>query len=73
MTDKPQAVEKKSCRACVHLRRATESWEMPHIQWWECAARPSMENLRTFPFNQTICKKYDPGVRVEPIDEMGEG
>ena len=49
-----------SCHACQHLHREAESWEMPHIWWWECSARPSMENLKSFPFRRTKCSSWEP-------------
>ncbi len=35
----------KNCRDCKFLSRETESWEMSHIYWYECSARPQVENL----------------------------
>lgn len=52
--------EVHSCRGCNHLSRQQESWEMPHIQWWECRAAPAMVNLSSFPFKNTTCKKWVP-------------
>jgi len=49
---------KISCYFCKHLHRETESWEMPHIWWWECSAKPSMANLSSFPFKDTMCKAF---------------
>lgn len=46
------------CGNCKHLTHQTESWEMPHIWWWECAARPAMANLKSFPFHNTKCKSF---------------
>ena len=48
-----------SCRDCRHLRRESEGWEYPHIWWWECRARPAMENLRSFPFKDTKCASFE--------------
>lgn len=50
--------EKHSCYNCVSLIREEESWEMPHIWWWECTACPGMANLKSFPFENTKCKAY---------------
>lgn len=47
-----------SCYRCAHLHKETESWEMPHIWWWECSARPAMANLKSFPFSNTKCKDF---------------
>lgn len=47
------------CYTCKHLRRETESWEMPHIWWMNCEALPSMANLKSFPFKHTSCKGYE--------------
>jgi hypothetical protein len=51
-----------SCRECANLVRASEGWEMPHIQWWECAAPKSKRkaNLRSFPFLCTCCPDFVP-------------
>lgn len=47
-----------SCHECKHLRHETESWEMPHIWWWECRANKGMENLKSFPFTNTRCRHF---------------
>jgi len=47
-----------ACRRCAHLVRETESWEMPHIWWWECAAIPGRANLKSFPFAATKCQRF---------------
>jgi len=47
-----------NCRDCVKLRRETESWEMPHIFWFECEAKPHVSNLTSFPFKATRCKEF---------------
>jgi len=44
------------CFSCVWLIRAEESWEMPHIWWYECGERPQNESLRGFPWKVTKCK-----------------
>jgi len=49
-----------SCYHCAHLVREQESWEMPHIEWWECAARPGCANLTSFPFVHTKCTAFSP-------------
>ena len=54
---------KKSCYGCRYLVRDSESWEMPHIYWYECVAREANANLINFPFRNTTCKlwkKYVP-------------
>ncbi len=48
-----------SCHECKHLHRETESWELPDIWWWECAARPGLANLKSFPFHHTRCRAFD--------------
>jgi len=57
-----------SCYTCKHRHshKETESWEMPHIFWWEhsCDTRPNIANLKQFPFKQTQCKEW--------IPELGE-
>ena len=47
-----------SCYNCGNYVRETESWEMPHIYWYECAAAPGMANLRSWPFHNTKCKHF---------------
>lgn len=54
------AGHKHSCYDCKHLRRETESWEMPHIRWWECSANKSRANLLSFPFRNTKCRDFSP-------------
>lgn len=49
------------CFTCLHLHQGTESWEMPHIAWYECAFRPANEGLKGFPWKHTICKGHTPG------------
>lgn len=44
------------CFSCRYLTRGTESWEMPHIWWYECDARPANGSLRGFPWRSTKCK-----------------
>ena len=52
-----------SCYECKHREsfREYESWEMSHIWWWVhlCHARPSVANLRQFPFHNTTCESYE--------------
>lgn len=48
----------RSCYRCAHLVREQESWEMPNIWWWECAARPGLANLKSFPFMNTKCAAF---------------
>jgi hypothetical protein len=45
----------RSCYGCANLELCTECWEMPHIQWYECARHPKYSNLRNFPFHNTKC------------------
>lgn len=61
-----------SCRNCKHFRRETESWEMPDYYWFVCRAIPGMANLKSFPFANTRCKKFEPAEIVVPksLDEM---
>jgi len=47
-----------NCRDCANLARETESWEMPHIFWFECVAKPHVANLTSFPFKSTQCKEF---------------
>lgn len=53
----------KSCFTCKHSHshKETESWEMSHIFWWEhsCDVRPSIGNLKNFPFRTTDCKQWE--------------
>jgi hypothetical protein len=51
-------IKMKSCANCENYVREEESWEMPHIYWYECKARPGMENLTSFPFKNTKCKSF---------------
>lgn len=48
-----------SCVSCKHFRRETESWEFPHIWWYECRKRPGMANAKSFPFTNTKCKAFE--------------
>jgi hypothetical protein len=50
--------EQRSCFNCRHLVRESESWEMPHVTWHECSARPANAHLRAFPFRSTKCKRW---------------
>jgi len=56
MSDAKQATH--SCYGCANLEKRYEGWEMPDIQWWECAAHPAYANLTSFPFNNTKCKSW---------------
>jgi hypothetical protein len=47
------------CTNCVHYIRQEESWEMPHIFWYECKVVPSAANLKSFPYKNTKCKKFE--------------
>lgn len=49
-----------TCYRCANLMRESEGWERPDIQWWECAKRPGMANLRSFPFHNTKCPEFKP-------------
>lgn len=54
-----------SCYQCGHCFKDVGSWEMPHIWWWVCAARPGMPNLKSFPFRSTTCSKWVASKNVE--------
>jgi len=41
------------------LIRETESWEMPHIAWWECKRDVGRANLKSFPYVRTTCKRFE--------------
>ena len=62
----------KSCGKCKHLHKEIEGWETPHIWWWECAARPGVANLTSFPFINTKCQSYAP-ILLQPkmLDAQG--
>lgn len=45
----------RSCLNCAHCVHETESWEMPHIGWYECRKRPHNSMLKNFPFRRTTC------------------
>lgn len=51
------------CYNCknYHSYKETESYEMPHIFWYVfiCDARPSVANLKQFPFKNTNCEKFE--------------
>lgn len=51
-------MQNKSCFNCSYLRKGTESWEMPHIWWYECLARPANEYLKHWPWKKTKCKHW---------------
>jgi len=51
--------KRHNCRSCKWLRRETESWELPHIWWWDCKKRPGFAALRSFPFKNTKCKDFE--------------
>jgi len=59
-----------NCRACKYFLRAVESWEMPHIWWYECRARPGFSNLKSFPFHDTKCKAFTRVERKPTINEI---
>jgi len=60
-------MENKSCFNCVHIHKETESWEMPHIFWYECSARPQNAQLKQFPFFNTKCKYHEFGKTTTDI------
>lgn len=51
--------ERHNCRDCKWLSREIESWEMPHIWWWECGRNPHYALLKSFPFKNTKCKDFE--------------
>jgi hypothetical protein len=58
----------RGCFDCRYFRRETESWEMPHVWWYECRARHANESLRGFPWKLTKCK-----LRALPDGALKEG
>lgn len=48
-----------ACSMCCNCIRQEESWEMPHIFWYECTLHPSWSNLKSFPFHHTQCKDFN--------------
>ena len=54
---------KGGCFDCQFLSRETESWEMPHICWWECMARPQNMWLKGFPWRKTKCRLKKNAIR----------
>ncbi len=58
------------CSMCAHYHchKETESWEMPHIFWYErsCDARPTLANLKQFPFKRTSCPRYSERTAPKP-------
>ena len=65
MSDKEPICDPVDCRNCAKLRRETESWEMPHIFWFECSAKPHVANLKSFPFRATRCEEFQQ--REKPV------
>ena len=60
-------MDEVSCYACGNLRKANESWEMPHIWWWECnSPSAGKANLKSFPFHKTRCKDFCEKVGKDP-------
>ena len=53
------------CRSCRFFAKETESWEMPHVWWYECRKRPANEHLKSFPFTNG-CKLYEPKATEAP-------
>lgn len=47
-----------NCYHCKHLRKETESWELPQFWYWECRAIPGRANLTSFPFRRTNCPSF---------------
>ena len=47
-----------TCYGCANLEHCYESWEMPHIQWYECAVHSGYANLTSFPFHNTKCPDW---------------
>jgi len=51
-----------SCYSCknYHRYRESESWELDYILWYVfvCDARPTIVNLKQFPFTNTKCKSH---------------
>lgn len=67
--DKPEG----GCFSCVHLVKETESWEMPHVAWFECTAMPHVSNLRGWPWRSTKCsKRRSPGGLI-PASTLARG
>lgn len=60
-----------ACGNCKHLRREQESWELPHIWWWDCARHPARANLRSFPFHHTTCKSFETRHETARTDAQG--
>ena len=56
--DRVSRAGSRSCYRCKFLLHETESWEMQHIAWWECAKKPSVANLSSFPFLNTKCNDW---------------
>lgn len=61
-----------SCYGCVYLSKETESWEMPHIWWWECRKRPGVENLTSFPFRNTKCSVFQARPKAPGLGYLDE-
>lgn len=58
--DQPEHLrELVSCRDCKHFKIESDGWEMPHIAWPACSARPQMANLKSFPFMVTACWAFE--------------
>ena len=57
----------KNCFSCkhYHFHREEESWELPHIFWYvyACNVRPTVANLKQFPFHNTNCNKFESNYR----------
>jgi hypothetical protein len=62
--------ESVSCYGCANLERCTESWEMPHIKWYECARHPTYANLKSFPFHNTTCPDWVKSIRPKDLTSI---
>lgn len=58
----PESIS-KSCYNCKHYscHKEVESWELSHIFWYvyNCSVKPSIANLKSFPFKNTSCKLFE--------------
>lgn len=56
-----------NCRRCKHFYKDSESWEMPHIWWYACNEKPNYMNLKSFPFHNTKCDKFEESRRNDHL------
>ncbi len=63
-------MEYVACRDCKNFVKQTESWDMPHIFWYECAAEVQMSNLRSFPFKRVRCKSFSPRAAAKQKEDI---